>query len=300
MTRLRPPRHEDAAAVAAVMCAADEADGGTPDTGTEDVLGYWRALDPAESALVAEEDGDLVAYADVIASSTDVQIDGYVHPSARGTGVGLELLRAAEELALRRRLGDVPIRAMIVSGAEEGARLLKQEGYAYVRSFFKMRVELAEKPPEPVWPTGLMPRPYVAGEDDATMHGTLTEAFADHWEPHVRSLEEWSRLNAQDPNLVAAASFIAYADDGEPTGAILSKRKYGGGWVEALGVRRPWRRSGLGLALLRAAFGALYDLGHRSIGLGVDAESTTGATRLYERAGMEVEVRYDTYEKRVP
>jgi ribosomal protein S18 acetylase RimI-like enzyme len=31
--------------------------------------------------------------------------------------------------------------------------------------------------------------------------------------------------------------------------------------------------------------------------LGVDAENTTGAVRLYERAGMFVERRYDLYRK---
>jgi hypothetical protein len=31
--------------------------------------------------------------------------------------------------------------------------------------------------------------------------------------------------------------------------------------------------------------------------LGVDAQSVTGATRLYEKAGMRVTRRYDTYEK---
>jgi hypothetical protein len=33
------------------------------------------------------------------------------------------------------------------------------------------------------------------------------------------------------------------------------------------------------------------------IGLGVDADSLTGATRLYEKAGMRVERRYELWEK---
>jgi hypothetical protein len=32
----------------------------------------------------------------------------------------------------------------------------------------------------------------------------------------------------------------------------------------------------------------LYGRGQRVIGLGVDAENPTGATRLYERAGMRI------------
>ena len=46
--------------------------------------------------------------------------------------------------------------------------------------------------------------------------------------------------------------------------------------------------SGVGEALLRRAFYDLHARGLRRVGLGVDAESPTGATRLYERAGMTV------------
>jgi len=68
------------------------------------------------------------------------------------------------------------------------------------------------------------------------------------------------------------------------------------GWVHTVGVRRPWRRRGLGLALLQTAFCALYKCGKTRAGPGVDADSLTGATRLYERAGMYIERSYLGYE----
>ena len=58
------------------------------------------------------------------------------------------------------------------------------------------------------------------------------------------------------------------------------------GRVNALGVRRPWRQRGLGLTLLQHAFLALEQTGARRVGLGVDAQSLTGATRRYNRADM--------------
>jgi ribosomal protein S18 acetylase RimI-like enzyme len=69
------------------------------------------------------------------------------------------------------------------------------------------------------------------------------------------------------------------------------------GWVEVLGVGRPWRGRGLGLALLRHAFVEFAARGATRVGLGVDAENTTGAVRLYERAGMQPVRRQDVYEK---
>ena len=69
------------------------------------------------------------------------------------------------------------------------------------------------------------------------------------------------------------------------------------GFVGAIGVLRPWRRLGLGRALLLHAFVELYRRGERRIGLGVDAENATGATRLYESVGMRVAWQADTYER---
>jgi ribosomal protein S18 acetylase RimI-like enzyme len=53
----------------------------------------------------------------------------------------------------------------------------------------------------------------------------------------------------------------------------------------------------LGRALLLHAFAELRRRGFRRAGLGVDAESLTGAHKLYESAGMHVEARFDVYEK---
>jgi ribosomal protein S18 acetylase RimI-like enzyme len=61
-------------------------------------------------------------------------------------------------------------------------------------------------------------------------------------------------------------------------------------------IRKPGGRRGLGLALLRHAFGEFRQLGECRAGLGVDADNPSGATRLYERA---VQVLYaaTVYEK---
>ncbi len=69
------------------------------------------------------------------------------------------------------------------------------------------------------------------------------------------------------------------------------------GWVDSLGMRRPWRRRGLALVLLHHSFGEFYRRGKCKVGLEVDAQSLTGATRLYEKAGMHVDRQYANYEK---
>jgi len=67
--------------------------------------------------------------------------------------------------------------------------------------------------------------------------------------------------------------------------------------VNILGVRNQWRRQGLGRSLLLHCFHEFRRRGFHAAALGVDADSLTGANRLYESAGMRVVRRSDVYEK---
>ena len=112
------------------------------------------------------------------------------------------------------------------------------------------------------------------------------ETMADQagtFEPET--FERWSELYLGgylgapfDP----ALWFIA-EESGEPAGICLCRPEWGAdrtlGWVNVVGVRRPWRRQGLGLALLLHAFGELYQRGIERVGLGVHGENPTGAPR---------------------
>ena len=90
--------------------------------------------------------------------------------------------------------------------------------------------------------------------------------------------------------------FLA-VDGDEIAGVTLCKTLAGEGWIGVVGVRRPWRKRGLGLALLRHALAEYHRRGVRKVGLSVDAEGVTGALRLYRRAGMRVRESYAIYLK---
>jgi hypothetical protein len=51
------------------------------------------------------------------------------------------------------------------------------------------------------------------------------------------------------------------------------------------------------MALLLHAFHEFLKRGKDRVGLGVDASSLTGATRLYQKAGMSIAMQIDLYEK---
>ncbi len=83
----------------------------------------------------------------------------------------------------------------------------------------------------------------------------------------------------------------------EIAGVCLSTDEGGMGWINTLGVRPPWRRRGLGRALLLETFRLFVERGRSTVRLGTDSQSPAGAVRLYESAGMTVAAAFDRYEK---
>jgi ribosomal protein S18 acetylase RimI-like enzyme len=71
------------------------------------------------------------------------------------------------------------------------------------------------------------------------------------------------------------------------------------GWLEQVSVRRPWRRRGVGAAIIAASLRAFQDRGLDEASLGVDAENPTGALALYERLGFSRYRSFRVYRKRL-
>lgn len=300
---LRAPTESDIPAIIALLAAHDIAHVGVAETfTTEDIRQDWRRIDASHDAwaLVAS-DGTLAAYATVQdEGSGQFWADGYVHPEHWGHGLGTALVRLTERRA-RELVPNAPAGARVVLSnnvilSDAPARqILESSGYSLARCFWRMGIELAAEPEAPTWPNDVTVRTFERGRDDRRVFDCVEEAFADHWGHVPREFEQWiARTDRPDFD----PSLWLLAEEGDQlAGVALCERRPDGGWVNTLGVRRPWRRRGLGKALLRLAFGELYRRGMRSVGLGVDAQSLTGATRLYERAGMRITLEAARYEK---
>jgi mycothiol synthase len=110
------------------------------------------------------------------------------------------------------------------------------------------------------------------------------------------NFEAWKHRKFERPDFDASLWFLAYEGEQIAGGALCSSHDEQG-WVDALGILRPWRRKGLGMALLQHAFSEFYRRGLSKAGLGVDSQNLTGATRLYKRAGMYVKRENINFEK---
>lgn len=177
------------------------------------------------------------------------------------------------------------------------AGILRDRGYELVRHFFTMEIDLQDEPAEPNWPDGIAVRAFEPGEERAVYEVDM-EAFQDHWDFFPVPFEEWRDYFLGSSDFDPAMWFMA-TDGDEIAGTALcnAERRPGVGWVNVLAVRRPWRRRGLGRALLLHAFHELRGRGRERAALNVDGENLTGAVRLYETAGMHVAHRDDSYRK---
>jgi mycothiol synthase len=284
----RRATEEDAQAVADLCNAYERAVSPEPEiVSADDIRMFWRR--ESEERLVY--DGDTLvgtAYLQRRAGRWDG--DGYVHPDAFGRGVGTAIVEWIEARA--RELGAPETQIGILHADERAASLLRSRGFESIRSFFRMVIELEGDPAPPAWPDGFVVAPLVPGEE-RELYEVFEDAFLDHWGHAPRTFEEWSKTHELEPGL----SFLVRTNGVAAAGAFCKRELFGMGWVDVLGTRREYRRQGLAEALLRHSFRELYARGARQIGLGVDAESPTGATRLYERVGMRVASAADLYAK---
>jgi len=285
----------DAAAVTEVVVALESSLYGHSAFSQADLEAEWLDLDLEQNARVVRDRGRVVGYGAVHELGELWRAEGFVHPDALGRGIGKLIATELEEHATRRGARRMQNGVLEVDSAAR--RLLESLGYGAVRVFREMRIELQAPPPAPEWPDGLRVVPFDPERDALAFHAAHQEAFADHWDYTPRSFESWSKSHLGSERFDPTLWCVVRAAEEIAAGTICTGDTYGGGFVHALFTRRPWRRQGVGAALLRESFRRFWKRGEHSVGLGVDAASDTGAFRLYERAGMTPALGWVAYEK---
>lgn len=266
-----------------------------------------------DTILVIAPDDVIVGYFEVWDLDPHVRVHcwGQIHPEYENKGLGQFMIKWAETRA-QKALAKAPANARVVLHAHISrldthlAELLDNGGYNLIRHFSLMVIEFDGAIPPPKWASGVTVRTMEVGVDERPMALAIREAFRDHWghidTPFERDLERWKHFMKTNEYFDPKLCFLA-VEDHKIAGISLCLRRTPEdprkGWIDVLGVRPEWRKRGIGLALLHHSFRELYKRGKKSAGLGVDAESLTGATRLYRRAGMRPEParQYDLYEK---
>jgi mycothiol synthase len=295
--RLDPAVGTDAAGVTEVVMALESALYGQSTFSQGDLEGEWAELDLERDARVVRDGDRIVGYGVVRELGELWRAEGYVHPDAHGRGIGKLIATGLADDATRR--GARRIQNSVLEADAAARTLLESLGYRGVRVFREMRIELDAPPPAPRWPNGLRVVAFDPERDAREFHAAGQEAFADHWDFTPRDFESWSKGHLDGERFDPTLWCVVRAGEEIAAGTICTGDTYGGGFVHALFTRRPWRKQGVGAALLADTFARFWERGERSVGLGVDAASGTGAFRLYERAGMAPVLGWVMYEKEI-
>jgi GNAT superfamily N-acetyltransferase len=307
-SRIRPATRGDAPEIVDLLNACDVAEVGEPDSSLEDLENDWsmEGFDPGTDAWVAEGPAGLVGYAYAGDQFRTGELEGdlWVHPEHHEPELGGRLLGLAERraaaLAVERGYEAPTLDVFCVDANRAKRELLRKHGYELLRTVYRMTVDLGGELPEAPTPEGLEIRTFRLEADEHVMFTTMHDAFADHFRQSDEPFEAWKTRLLGHPNFLPELWWLAWdSASGEPAGALIAYDHGDLGWVQGLGVRRPWRRRGLGAAMLVHALAAFKERGQLRVDLGVDAEGATRPLRVYEGAGMRASAAYELLTKRL-
>ncbi|PSB51622.1 GNAT family N-acetyltransferase [filamentous cyanobacterium Phorm 6] len=228
----------------------------------------------------------------------------YVHPNVRGESLEKDIIKWGEtRLREVGKAQNLPAKLRTYSRQDKAdeMRLLEKQGFAVDRYFWTMARSLSEPIPAPEFPADFA-LTHVSGEKDIQPWVEMfNQSFIDHWNHHDVTAET-VRYWMQDENYQPELDLIAVS--GDSLRDSFASRKFAAfcdcqikaqknpnsstkeGWIELLGTRRDYRKMGLGKAMLLAGLHSLKAAGANTAKLSVDADSLTGATKLYQSVGF--------------
>jgi GNAT superfamily N-acetyltransferase len=271
----------------------------------EDVVNmitYLGTVDLYQDMLFVEIDRSIIGAAYVWWEEDPNNTLFYQHsadllPEWRGKGIRHTMLRHNErrlqEIALNHPADKKRYFRVFAEETEQHWRsVLVDEGYTIMRYSFKMVRSTLDNIPDLPLPEGIEVRP-VTPEHYQAVINAWNEACKD-MRGQIPMSEEAFKSWQNDPTFDPSLWQVAWHKD-QVIGTVLSfihegeNKEYNRkrGHPEFISVARPWRSQGIAKALIARSLKQLKERGMNEAGLGVDAESPTGALHLYKKMGFE-------------
>jgi len=293
----------DAAAVTKILAAMEQLEPVDEAYGEPDILEEMTApgVDLGRASIGIVDDDRLVAFGWLRVSPPAPEWKAFqwagVHPDYLARGLGRRMIEELESSAIAIRNADAPgspgeMKVWLDPVRPRTAALVAAAGYQNWRSFFRMRCDLHNPVHRRPAPTGVEIAPYRSSDDDA-VRLVSNSSFGDHWGSTSMDPARWRAEYADSSSFRPEQSFIATIN-ASVAGFVLTSefeadtrlRGFRTGYIARVGTLRSARGRGVASVLLARTLSGLADTGYRYAELGVDADSQTGAGRLYERAGF--------------
>jgi len=293
----RPAKLVDTENVYALIAEQNKIDYGSAMVTLNNLKKRWQGDYLGTNTCVATMEGELAGYAELLDGDSPL-----IYLADRGNiNLASRLLKILEEKVIQQNTEPIEIGARISEKNQALLQIFPANGYSSGFSFLIMEINLDSAPASPAWPKGIHVRTFEVGQDEQTTYQVDEEASQDKGYYHPLDFDGWAKrmgmnLERFDPNLW----FLAHHAN-EIVGVALNayNRDSNTIWVDHLGVRRAWRKKGIGKALLLHTFGELNRRDVTHIMLSVDSKSLTNAPRLYESVGMKTIQTYHIYKKTI-
>lgn len=264
----------------------------------------------AEQWILSVKDNSIVGHAFVLSKPPHVVVEFGItlHPDLHAAEWGRALLDHVEASTLnmthRFPIGArVVLQTTVLEHDTTMQGLLARAGYVRQREWVHYELTVAERPVVEL-PDGVTIRVMNPRVDWPAVGAVMDAAFADHWgemgaqartlmepdetaeEPEDASEEEME----DDPYSNSLGLCFVAETNGEVIGSCLCNERTiewrDSGKLGSLGVRREYRRLGVGQALTATALAEFHRRGIRRVITDTDNASFTGANRLYPRFGF--------------
>ncbi len=266
----------------------DAAELGRSSTTGADIRGLFAAADVG--SWVALRDGQLAAFGSLrhLPAPGELRAEFACLPGAARAG-GAILERLARE-AVARQAGSISL-WQVAEGI--AAPWLEARGWARVRRYLRMGIDLERR--------GVPPRDGAVRVEQASgeaarrvVHELIEETLVGHWDHVSLGYDEFYAAQAARPGHDPSLWYLGILD-GEPAGAIVARLIGRDGLIALLGTRERFRGRGVATSLLLHVFDELAARGAGRAYLDVDTGNASEAARVYERAGMRVELASDQW-----
>lgn len=294
---VRPAKLSDIQAVHEIISQQNIIDFGSALRTLDDLQRSWQSLDLENDTCTAFADGKLAGYAELRDNDSP-----FIYLAERNNvDLAFQLLTILEEKAITRKKESVNLFTQISEKNITLLQLFAANGYRSNLSFLVMELALNKAPDTPEWPAGITVRPFVKDQDEQTTYRTDEEASKDKGYHDPLSYDGWAKRMGMDQDGFDPSLWFLACEGSEVAGVALNvfKKESNTGWVDHLSVRQPWRKRGIGKALLLHSFGEFYRRGVHQIKLSVDSKSLTNAPQLYESVGMKTVQQYHIYRKTI-
>lgn len=300
--RIKHPTVEDAQAITDLVSFCDIEDIGEPDITLSDVLDMWNSIPIDTDAWIAlSATNEIIGYGFVeVTGANRMDTCVFVHPQFKNQGIGSRLLQKVEERAnvlAKGKDGEQKLMNQISFTDTAARKLVEDRGYQFSRLYERMKIELEEQPGQHHLPEEMTLQPFQPDHDEETLFSIYDETFQDAWGYTKKDFSTWisqKKGDGYDPSLW----FLVWKDS-KPVGFLMSRLQDDGLFIDLLGVKREYRKYGIGKALLLHTFGIAFQRNQKTILLYVDSDSLTNANRLYQQVGMRPQSQTAVYMKEI-